>query len=286
MNVLRIAISAELTRPITLPPFAASMVRGVLGNALRHKCCDCKPKAYGGHAPHCLYQLLFEGAPASTATLGCHLQTPPPPFTLKVFAHAPNLMRIEVCLFGIATQHVELWLDALMLGLSAGIGAQQVPVAIRKINFLELPIRTLPARLTLRLQSPMLIKHQSKPLQPVQLSGEILFTALARRMALMETLYQIGAPEVNFDRLKLAARSVGLQHNCQPINWARYSNRQQQKMPLSGMMGDITLTLPADLQDLLAPPLFWGQWLHVGGKAALGQGAYELITANTKRTAA
>ncbi|MNR28957.1 hypothetical protein D3C85_1463070 [compost metagenome] len=45
-------------------------------------------------------------------------------------------------------------------------------------------------------------------------------------------------------------------------------------MPLYGLCGDLVLLGPLD-HDLLAA-LTLGQWLHIGGKTALGQGGYRL----------
>jgi tetratricopeptide (TPR) repeat protein len=60
-------------------------------------------------------------------------------------------------------------------------------------------------------------------------------------------------------------------------DWTRYSNRQQRKIPMGGVVGSYTLET-AGLEPLW--PLLWaGQWAHVGKGAVMGLGRYTVEAA-------
>lgn len=56
-------------------------------------------------------------------------------------------------------------------------------------------------------------------------------------------------------------------------NWTRYSSRQQQKMLLGGVIGE--LILEGELQEFL-PFLKLGEYLHIGKNTVFGLGQYRL----------
>jgi CRISPR/Cas system endoribonuclease Cas6 (RAMP superfamily) len=59
----------------------------------------------------------------------------------------------------------------------------------------------------------------------------------------------------------------------EPCAFRRYSNRQGQNHPLTGVVGRVVLTsIPPDLW----PYLVLGQWIHVGKESAFGMGKYVL----------
>ena len=58
------------------------------------------------------------------------------------------------------------------------------------------------------------------------------------------------------------------------MRYARYSNRQGQPIPMEGITG--TLRLEGPMGDGLRDAFALGQWLHLGGKAPLGQGGYRV----------
>jgi CRISPR/Cas system endoribonuclease Cas6 (RAMP superfamily) len=56
--------------------------------------------------------------------------------------------------------------------------------------------------------------------------------------------------------------------------WTRFSSRQDTRMQMGGLLGDLTLGGPG-------LPTFWsslwyGQWVHVGKGTSFGLGAYAL----------
>ena len=56
----------------------------------------------------------------------------------------------------------------------------------------------------------------------------------------------------------------------------RNSSRQNRKIELFGLIGDISLTADTDTLNRLLPLLWLGQYLHVGKNTTLGLGQYQL----------
>ena len=97
--------------------------------------------------------------------------------------------------------------------------------------------------------------------------------ALVRRYYLLEEFHTPDYQAPDFSELAELARAVTCETHFRWCDWARYSNRQQQKMVLGGVLGDLTLT------GLLQPFLSLiqiGQWLHAGNKTTFGMGLYTI----------
>jgi len=104
----------------------------------------------------------------------------------------------------------------------------------------------------------------------------VLFRALLRRITTLAHLHcGIDCSGIDFGGLSHAADLVKTVSSNLSYEYAeRYSNRQKQRMPFGGLIGDITF------EGDLAP--FWtfillGEWLHVGKKTSFGLGRYEII---------
>jgi CRISPR/Cas system endoribonuclease Cas6 (RAMP superfamily) len=64
-------------------------------------------------------------------------------------------------------------------------------------------------------------------------------------------------------------------------DWARYSSRQQQKIPMGGVVGSYLLNTNG--LEPLWPFLWLGQWTHLGKGAVMGLGRYKIEEAETSR---
>jgi hypothetical protein len=128
----------------------------------------------------------------------------------------------------------------------------------------------------LRLITPAVIERKGCRLDV--LTGQTIINRLVRRLAgLVDRYCGVATADYHFKSLTQTADGItcGAQ-DLQYCTWERYSNRQQQRLTLSGLMGCLTLcNVPAELLPYLAV----GQWIHVGRRACFGMGAYQLSPA-------
>jgi len=175
-----------------------------------------------------------------------------------------------------------IW-QAWQLAASRGIGPTKIPASLLPgvPEQLHQPVPNTTA-VSMRLLSPLLLKRKrhgqpgSSALGPEQVTSTDLLLALHRRLELTHKLYEIPqAPLPCLDEWLSLANGIRLRADLQETHFARRSNRQQKRMPLFGLSGYIHLqgTLTSSLLSALA----LGQWLHIGGKTALGLGGYQLL---------
>lgn len=259
----------ELARALTAPHLG-SMLRGCFGHALKQLACTCPSEQ---HAPTCRYAAIFE--PSAPEAMAKRFQSTPPAYVITPPAPTAQARRhfsFQVTLLGPAlaerTLVYQAWQLAATQGL-AGIAARLRPA----------PPQTFPSRfaastqLKLVFTSPLFIKRASQACFSPTVADVI--EALVRRLHLSQQLY--GVPQLPpptksawLEQLDLAQ----CQSHWQPVRYQRHSNRQQQAMPLAGVLGELCLAGQMDAQFVQA--CYLGQWLHIGGKVALGQGAYQL----------
>lgn len=130
-----------------------------------------------------------------------------------------------------------------------------------------------PEASTLQLLHPLRLKqHQSADTLSAFNASE-LARSVIRRYCQLETCHDSSwaAPEYG----ELFAECQRLEIHDTELNWfdwKRYSSRQQHKVPMGGIVGQLVLSgegLPA-----IWPCLWLGQWLHLGKGAVMGMGKY------------
>jgi hypothetical protein len=139
-----------------------------------------------------------------------------------------------------------------------------------------LPDPGVPGVVHLHLLTPLRLQHNGRALGVAELAPRTLFSQLLRRVNLMLDLH-LGIRPAPFDvhaLLALAERLRDDRSELRWMDWTRYSARQQQEMPLGGVLG--RWTLQGDDLAALLPWLSLGQWLHLGKNASLGMGAMRL----------
>jgi len=191
------------------------------------------------------------------------------------------------------------WVDAL--GAAHPVWTAQQPVLAEHSALLQVPEQTQitpeliaahahstgaagpkGSQLTLRLQTPLRLQSQGRPLGVGQLSPRALIAAVARRTALLLEFHADNPPgpgghaswgEAAKHALTLADTLTDTQA-LHWFDWTRYSSRQHQQMTLGGVLGSWTLHGDAPTLAQLWPWLWLGQWLHVGKNATMGMGGY------------
>jgi hypothetical protein len=301
-SAMRYQLRFVVDKPIRLPEFAGSALRGAFGHALRRLACVTRQR----HCPSCpLYR---------TCPYPAVFETPPPQDSKRVFSQIPNPfvveppswgprilregdeLRFSLVLIGQALQQLPLVVLALERALAGGIGpaegtAQLVTVHAESEDepIYEAPSgqlrshgRLLPPppsaaaveTVTLAFDTPLRIQREGHVLGVRKLSPADLLTTLVRRVALL-CEFHLGTPLVaDFTALKRAAAAIEGEKDLEWRDWTRYSARQDQAMTLGGAVG--TWTLHGDLAPFL-PFLHLGQWLHVGKNASFGLGRYRSL---------
>lgn len=314
LPIARLHLTVRADAPLTLPPYAGSMLRGAWGHGLlalsplpHHSGRAC--------ALHrtCAYCQVFAPVPTQAHSLQKFSQMPapyviePPALGIQQIAAGASF-RFGLVLIGRAWQHLPIllqaWQTALKRGLGSGNTYKTSPCSLMDVA-LELPsgqhhsiwqqgqnwpqpqvqdlpplpaVPTLGQQVQLHFHTPLRLQEKSTILRPEQLNARKLLIALAKRwQLLLDTQSDTPAPaQLPFTELAEQALHIACDNTqMERFNWGRYSQHQQREMQLNGSLG--ALTLMGQLAPF-AQLLHLGQWLHVGKNASFGLGAYQLVS--------
>ncbi len=287
--------------PLHLPAFAGSALRGAFGHALKRVSCmarekDCKTCPLYRSCP---YPQIFEPPPPEQHSLQqfSHIPSPyiiePPAWGEHSYQPGEPLI-FDMVLLGRSLQQLPLivlaWQKAFARGIGPGNGRAelahieladqqriyqapeqtQLPVHPQK---LPLPQWSATRHVTLHITTPLRLQHNGKPLGPERIQATELLMALVRRISLLSEFHASRPIHADFSQLKQQAAKIHQHPQLHWQDWTRYSNRQQQKMSLGGVVG--YWQLQGELNPFI-PFLYLGQWLHIGKNASFGLGKYQL----------
>lgn len=279
-TIERWSLRLSLSQPLSHVEHAGSMLRGAFGHALKALACAC------GGEPHvlgCRYQQIFE--PLPPLDWPSRYRDCPPAYVLSPPAPESSSrthLDFAFTLLGPSlTQRALIW-EAWQHAAQQGLGNRRISARLQAVAHSTQPTAMLASRqVRLQLTSPLLLKRKqvgqsrSEPIGPCALCVSDLLIALHRRLTLTHGLYGVPAsPLPPLEQWLALGDSLDLQACLLETHFSRHSNRQQQRMPLYGLSGTIDLRGPLDPTLLAALTL--GQWLHIGGKTALGLGGYKL----------
>jgi len=300
----------QVTRPIRLPDYAGSMLRGAFGHALRQLACMTRQKECADCPliSTCPYPAIFAPPPPATHTLQKFSQIPvpyviePPAWGARQLGEGDSLV-FHFVLIGRALKELPLvilaWRRAFARGVGTGDGTAELvrvdhssEAGVNGDTEIHRPdtgaliphaqeIRlhtdrdTDTTRISLEFTTPLRLQRNGHALPPEKLDARTLLMALARRANLLAEFHAHGPLIDDFSALTKACDGIRDTRQLVWRDWTRYSSRQHQAMALGGVVG--TWTLEGDLAPF-APYLHLGKWLHVGKEAAFGLGAY--ATAN------
>jgi hypothetical protein len=293
-----------VARPIRLPDWSGSLLRGAFGHALRRLSCMTRQPACTDCPLHrtCPYPAIF--APPAVEHEIQHFSQPPAPYLIEpekwgaCQLQTGETLQFDMVLMGRALRELPLitqaWKNAGQRGLGPGDGSAELrgilylpplspPVSIYEPEGNRLaehspvfvdcpPVKQINA-LTLRFISPLRLQEDGHALPPARLSPGVLLTAAVRRVALISKLYGDGTPDWDFKLLAQQASTVEGEKDLHWQDWTRRSSRQQKTMQLGGVMGHWKLR--GDLQPFF-PALYIGAWLHLGKETVFGLGRYDL----------
>jgi hypothetical protein len=299
---LRLSFVLRALAPVRLPAYKGSMLRGAFGHALRRTVCAMGPQQACETCrlrQACAYARTFETFIEGTPPPFLRgLPCPPRPYVFEPgddqrdFAPGDPLP-FDLVLIGQAADLQPYALLAIERMAAAGLGVHRVPFELAHAEARtleggrhilhtngratlsaplppELPARNGidPSRATLHLLTPLRIKENGRFASA--LSFRSLVFAMLRRTLEIAWFHVPTAPiDWTFQSLLDQASAVQMTSTLAWHDWDRYSNRQQAKIPLGGLVG--TVKLEGDLAPF-APLLRSAEILHVGKGATLGLG--------------
>lgn len=103
----------------------------------------------------------------------------------------------------------------------------------------------------------------------------ILIRNLLRRLSSLYYFHHGVMPKANFQEMvKKAEKIMTISEQTTWVDWERYSSRQDTRMNLGGVVGNVTYE--GELAEYI-PFLALGEWTHVGKGATFGMGKYRLL---------
>lgn len=291
----------RFTTEARLPGYLGSTLRGALGWALkktscalrRQQCTDCLLRE------QCAYAWIFE-TEQYRAGDGRTINARPHPFVLQPGVTVENRQPGESISFSLllidrALDMLPQLVYAVQLMGESGIGAgrryklgrfdlEKVTAAKQTVytgdqgvlhateNFRQIQLEKQHSNdtscLNVALLTPLRLKQENK------LNGDlpfhILIRAALRRIAALESAYNSGEPNLDYRGLVQRAEQIKISRS--KLHWQklyRYSNRQRQKISLSGIGGSIEYE--GDLSAFL-PILRYCEQVNVGKQTVFGLG--------------
>lgn len=287
--------------------YAGSAWRGAFGRALRETLCVTRAPACEGCAllATCGYPYLFETAPPPASQALGKLPAVPHPYVLEPAppaAATDREHRLDLILFGRGNQYLPYGLLALERAAGRGIGPGRPPLRLAEVRQESRPggddwaviyrpreelaarpamepvaAPSAPSLCRVRLRAPLRLLRAGRPLRPGAFTARDFLLALVRRISWL-AYFHAGGPHrpADLDDLVAAAGAVRIvARGLRWWDWARYSSRQHQRIPMGGAAGWLELAGPGLAR--LWPYLWLGQWTHVGRGAVMGLGGYRLL---------
>jgi CRISPR-associated endoribonuclease Cas6 len=126
-----------------------------------------------------------------------------------------------------------------------------------------------PSQVTIKFITPLQLKSSGKLLNRFDFSH--IVRAFARRVNIIEKYYG-GDNRIRADQLLEQEGNVEtVDSRLLWVSHSRYSTRKNQRMPLPGIVGELTIS--GDLSRFL-PLLLLGEILHIGAKTTFGLGQF------------
>lgn len=307
----RYQFDLQAVTPVRLSAFAGATLRGGFGHVFKRTVCIWPP----ADCPRCLlkntcsYPYIFETKPPPTTSKLRNLDQIPRPFVLeppegeqRQFGPGESFS-FRLVLVGRSIDYLPYFLFTFTelgrTGLGPGRGQYQV-MCVQAEGLQEsqciytatesnlrqdgptvqasqlLPSKKASSRLTLHFLTPARIKSEGS-LQ-TEISFQDLIRALLRRLSSL-CYFHCGCA-LQLDFRELIEQAAAVRTVSSELHWQgqeRFSSRQQQWIPMGGLLGSVTFAAPdpGHLEPFW-PLLCAGEWVHIGKGCVMGMGKYQL----------
>ena len=296
-----------------LPEYKGSTIRGILGIALkkltcvlkRRECFDCALKK------NCIYAIIFEIGVTDKKNL-----PPPLPYmiepqnTEQTHYKKGDIFNFNLLLFGKTNELIAYFIYAVNemgnIGMGKKIKGKRASFSLdivsvdgeniydkktEKIetgNFAEdlksslcFPNDTFIGKeITIKTETPLRFKTQNSFTKATELSFHILIRSALRRISSLYATYDEKEPDLNYKEIIKKAEKIKIKNSdLSWFDWKRYSNRQEAKMFMGGIMGDITYE--GNLSEFI-PLLKLCELFHIGKQTTFGLGKIKLLYEDIK----
>lgn len=317
LSLARYRVTLVPQRQLNLPTQPEVVLRGGLGLALKQGAC-IRPTGElcaACMAPDvCPYAYLFEGRTPPDAQVLSASSTIPQPY---VFAADHEQTTIAVgtpwhftlTLIGNAIRYLPYLMASLRTLASNGLGEQRVRCDLTTVQWLTPAgpnsllydlhtspnLRTQPApisvqawagpspavaQLTLAFQTPTRIKYAADFLQTAP-PFHVIIRTLLRRLSSLSYFHAGQRWDTDYRGWIERAEQVSIAHaDVQWVDWERYSTRQERRMNLGGIIGQVTYA--GDVAPFV-PLLRLAEWIHLGKGAVFGNGQVRLEIVATEK---
>lgn len=310
LQCLRLQVKARTLETVCLPQYRGSALRGAFGLALKKALCllpknDC---AQCDLRLKCVFMYLFNTHPEHCSVEASRYGTAPHPFNFQLrvgrdeFLEAGQPFFFRITLTGRAVQWLSSVIHAFQimgrLGVGKGRGRYEVtqvqaldgrggvvqtlfPQPCHKKGLTLLGVhdamalsmsRSPSQHLQVRFLSPLRV--QNNGILCRDLSFSIFFRTILRRLENLMYFHCSGPAFVDWGLWRERIDQVPvLWSKLRWHDWERYSKRQDRRMKLGGLIGEVCFA--GDLSEFV-PALVLGSWLGVGKNTTFGLGTYEL----------
>ena len=309
---VRLAYTYRCQEELHLPPYKGSALRGAFGHALkkvtcalrRAACTDCLLRR------SCVYVYVFETPPPPGSQRLRLYPAAPHPFVLRPPLTAQQRFEPgarlsgELLLIGRAREYLPYFIYTLEVlgheGLGRGRGrAELVEVceldrqqpagdiysaatglltaptgaAWRQTNAVAGQPPTRSVDLSVEFLTPVRLKYQGRFLD--RLEFHHLIRNLLRRLASLAYFHcGLDPEEFNFkEAIAAAEKVISTFQQLRWLDWERYSSRQQSRLLMGGLVGQINFQ---QVPPQFLPLLLCGEQLHVGKMSSFGLGRFEV----------
>lgn len=277
------------------PDFMGSRLRGMFGHALSTLSCQQEVKSNSClNISTCAYHQVFAPHILNTRQLPPPFILHPPPLGEKLL-HAGESFNFTQLLFPLALP----WLPHVLQAWSnAQFPENNIEIRFIKAELLNKqnevasawqaeapfplpqpftpkPIIKNSDSITLKLITPLHLREKNKDIRPDMLRPEHIVMGAVRRIKLTIPNWQELFPELNLppEALQAWAKTLKLDHKTHWKSLKRWSNSQKQEIPISGILGE--LTLQGNL-DPFSSALHLLPYLSLGKNCNFGLGQIEI----------
>jgi CRISPR-associated endoribonuclease Cas6 len=273
--------------PMRVPGYLGSAWRGGFGRALRRAVCITGLPVCPGcpFETRCVYPYVFETPPGAEGGILADYDRVPNPFVLAPRWGAAGTLEagdeaaLRLVLIGRAIEHAALArqtvVEAGWRGLGPDRGALDL-VAVERVA--PPPAAPCPDRVAIELTSPLRLVEVGRLVGPEALRPRHLLMSLLRRISLLAERHGPAPLELDYRALKAQAETAEFaDKSLRWVDWRRWSGRQQQLVPMGGLLG--AWSLPLRGLEPFWPFLALAPWVHAGKGATMGLGAMRVVAA-------
>lgn len=294
---------------LILPPYKGATFRGGFGSVFRRITCAMHQQDCRGclMREQCPYAYIFETAPPQDAKALSKYESIPRPFVIEPPLETKRnylpgeTLHFHLVLFGQAIQYLPYFIMVFREMGEVGLGNGRRPFNLEEVAATGLDEETViyssdnsvvknidlsycgnkllerfpkkAERIRIVFDTPVQLKHSGKTVFHPEF--HIFFRQAMRRISSLMYFHHNQPLLVDYSALTEHSKRVLMTENTTRWHdWERYSQRQQQRLNMGGLIG--TVVYEGVMDDFL-PFLVLGEQVHVGKYAVFGLGKYRIF---------